>query len=51
MYLKRVRDYSEGSTLNNTDDENIVIDVNFVPGTQEETKCIYKFIDKNGVAF
>ncbi|PKB18984.1 hypothetical protein [Flavobacterium sp. 5] len=49
--FKRVRDYSDGSTLNNTDDENITIDVDFVPGTQEETKCIYKFLDKNGVAF
>jgi hypothetical protein len=51
LLFKRVRDYSEGSTLNNTDDENITIDVDFVPGTQEETKCIYKFVDKNGVVF
>lgn len=49
--FKRVRDYSVGSTLNNTDDENITIDVNFVPGKQEDTKCIYKFVDKNGVFF
>ncbi|REH00961.1 hypothetical protein [Flavobacterium aquicola] len=51
LVFKRVRDYSDGSTLNNTDDENITVDVDYVPGTQEETKCIYKFVDKNGVAF
>lgn len=51
LVFKRVRDYSEGSTLNNTDDENITIDVVYTPGTQEETKCIYKFVDKNGVVF
>lgn len=49
--FKRVRDYSEGSTLNNTDDQNITIDVEFISGTQEQTKCIYKFMDKNGVVF
>lgn len=51
LQFKRVRDYSDGSTLNNTDDQNITIDVDFVPGKQEETKCIYKIVDKNGVAF
>lgn len=49
--FKRLRDYSPNSTLNSTGDEAITVDVQFVPGTEEQTKCIYKFLDKNGATF
>lgn len=51
MVFKRVRDYSVGSTLNNTEDSFITIDVEYIPGTDKDTKCTYKILDKNGVAF
>ncbi|MFI1773497.1 hypothetical protein [Thalassobellus citreus] len=52
MNYKRIATPSTGELkLSETNDANITVDVEYIPGAENGSKCIYKFLDKNGDAF